>query len=179
MAGGPVQHVAVDVIGPEVLERAGQRLSDLGGKVGRGVVRQPVVLAALVGELRLEEKVRPRDDTGAVGSGESLTDSGLEVVSALVRRVNAPEAHPERELGEGRGPVFLPGSAVEKIGNERRTMRWHASFCHGRIRIRKLLTIKSWSLPRPPSARRSGPQPGRLWSPSRRCWRSAAPAGRS
>ena len=51
--GGTVQHVAVDVVGPEVLERAGQRLGDLRGEVGRGVVGQPVVLAGLVGEFRL------------------------------------------------------------------------------------------------------------------------------
>src|SRR5438128_1721275 len=35
---GPVEHVAVDVVGPEVLERAGHRLGDLRRKVGRRVV---------------------------------------------------------------------------------------------------------------------------------------------
>src|SRR3989442_1513959 len=78
--GGPVQHVAVDVIGPQVLERTGHRLGDLRGKIGRRVVGQPVVLAALVSELRLQEEVRARDHARPVGGGEPLADAGLEVV---------------------------------------------------------------------------------------------------
>ena len=112
-----MQHVAVDVVGPQVLERAGHRLRDLRGQVGRGVVGQPVVLAALVRELRLQEEIRARDHARAVGGGERLADSGLEVVPPLVGGVDAPEARPERELGEGRGAVFLPGGAVEELGN--------------------------------------------------------------
>ena len=60
-----MQHVAVDVVGSEVLERARDRLGDLRGEIGRGIVGQPVVLARLVGELRLEEEIRARDTTPA------------------------------------------------------------------------------------------------------------------
>jgi len=120
-----VQHVAVDVVGPEVLERAGHRLGDLRGKVGRGVVGQPVVLAGLVGEFRLQEQIRARDQPRAVGGGEPLTDSALEVMPPLVGGVDAPEAHPERELGEDLGAVLLPGGAVEEIGNGCGRVRWH------------------------------------------------------
>jgi hypothetical protein len=52
-----------------------------------------------------------------VGRSEPLTDAFLEVVPPLVAGVDAPEAHPERELGQGLGAVFLPGGAVEEIGN--------------------------------------------------------------
>jgi hypothetical protein len=57
-----------------------------------------------------------------VGRSEPLTDAFLEVVPPLVAGVDAPEAHPERELGQGLGAVFLPGGAVEEIGNG--MMRW-------------------------------------------------------
>ena len=122
---GPVQHVAVDVVGVEVLERAPHGLRHLSGKVGGGVVGQPVVLATLVRELRLQEEVRARDDPRAIGGGEPLAHAGLEVVPPLVGGVDATEAHPERELGEGRGAILLPGGAVEKIGNGCGVLRWH------------------------------------------------------
>jgi len=47
-------------------------------------------------------------------------------VPPLVGGVDAPETRPERELGQGLGAVFLPGGAVEEIGNgsgiQRRTV---------------------------------------------------------
>ncbi len=116
MAGsGPVQHVAVDVVGAEVLQRAGHGLRDLSGEVGGGVVGQPLVLAALVGELCLQEEVRARDDPRAIGGGEPLAHAGLEVVPALIGGVDAAEACPEGELGQGRRALFLPRGAVEEI----------------------------------------------------------------
>ena len=74
-----------------------------------------MVLARLVGELRLEEELAARYDAGAVGGRETLADTGLVVVAALVRGVDTPEAGAERELGQGRGPVFLPGGAIEEV----------------------------------------------------------------
>src|SRR5258708_6611430 len=63
--GRTVQHVAVDVLGAEMLERAGHRLRDLGREIGRGIVGQPVVLAPLVCELRLQKELGTRDDARA------------------------------------------------------------------------------------------------------------------
>ena len=103
-----MQHVAVDVVGPEVLERAGQRLRDLrrrGRPPGRRAGGGP---ARAVGELGLQEQVRARDDARAVGGGERLPDAGLEVVLALVGGVDAAEARPQRELG--RAPRCGPPS---------------------------------------------------------------------
>ena len=117
-----MQHVAVDVVGAEMLERAGHRLGDLRGQAGGRVVRQPVVLAALIGELRLQEQIRARDDARAVGGGEPLTDAGFEVVAPLVRGVDTAEARAQRELGERGGAIFLPGGAVEEIGGGSRTL---------------------------------------------------------
>ncbi len=113
--GGAVQHIAVDVVRSQVLERAGHRLRDLGRQVRRGIVGQPVVLSRLVRELRLEEEIFARDDPRAVGGGEPLPHAGLEVVAPLVRGVDAPEAAAERELGQLRGAVLLPGRAVEEV----------------------------------------------------------------
>src|SRR6058998_2869484 len=99
--------------------------ADLATQVGRRIVGQPVVLAVLVGELRLQKKIRTRHHARAVGGGEPLTDSGLDVVPPLVGGVDAPEAHPERELGEALGPVLLPGGAVEEIGKGCGMLRRH------------------------------------------------------
>jgi hypothetical protein len=43
-----------------------------------------MVLTALISKLRLQEKVRARDNARAVSGGEPLTDSGLEVMPALI-----------------------------------------------------------------------------------------------
>jgi hypothetical protein len=85
-----------------------------------------VVLAALVGELRLEEEVRAGDDPRPIGGGEPLADAGLEVVPALIGGVDAAEACPERELGQGRRAIFLPRGAVEEInqGQVSRKFAW-------------------------------------------------------
>src|SRR2546425_34597 len=77
----------------------------------------PVALAVPVGELRLEEQLLARHDACAVRGGEALADAGLEVVAPLVRGVDAAKARSQRELGHRGGAVFLPGRAVEEIGN--------------------------------------------------------------
>src|SRR5437016_14013659 len=100
-----------------MLERTGHRLRDLRGEAGRRIVRQPVVLAALIGEFRLEEQVRPGEDARAIRGGERLTDTRLEVVPPLSRGIDPAEARPERALGQGRRPLFLPGPAVREAGD--------------------------------------------------------------
>ena len=115
-----MQDVAVDVVGAEMLERAGHRLRDLDRQRRARVVGQPVVLPGLVRELRLQEQILACDDAGAVGRGQSLTDAGLVIVPPLVRGVDAAEARPEGELGEGRRSLLLPGGAVQEIRNARR-----------------------------------------------------------
>ena len=112
-----MQHVAVDVAGAEMVERTGHRLRDLNGKGGFGIVGQAVVLTGLIGKFCLQKKIVARDQSCAISGGQSLTDSGFEVMPPLVRRVDAAKAHAEREFREGRGAIFLPGGAVDEIGN--------------------------------------------------------------
>src|SRR2546430_8266071 len=64
-------------VGAEMLERAGHRLGDLRGQAGGRVVRQPVVLAALIGELRLQEQIRARDDRSEEHTSELQSQSNL------------------------------------------------------------------------------------------------------
>jgi hypothetical protein len=109
-----VQHVAVDVIGAEVLERAGHRLRDLCRERRGRIVRQPVILSRQVRELGLEEHVGARDHAGAVGGGESLAHARLDVVTALIRGVDAAKARAQRLFRERGGAVFLPGGAVQE-----------------------------------------------------------------
>ena len=69
-----------------------------------------LVLPAHVGELGLQEQLIARDP----GGRDCRPDSGLEVVLALVRRVDAPEPDLQRQPGQPLGPVLLPRSAVQE-----------------------------------------------------------------
>ena len=78
-----MQNEAVDAVGGEMFEGTGQRLRNLNGERGSGIVGQAVILSAGVGEFGLQEKIVAGDDSGAVGGGESFADSGFKVVAAL------------------------------------------------------------------------------------------------
>ena len=64
-----MQHEAVDVVGGEMLQGTGQRLSHLHRKRRLGIVGQAMVLSALVGEFRLQEKIFTSHDAGSMDSG--------------------------------------------------------------------------------------------------------------
>jgi len=113
----PVEHVAVHVLGSKVLERAGHRLLDLGGQRRGRVVRQAVILTALIREFGLHEHVGARHDPRRDGRAERLADADLHVMPPLVRRVDAAESAAQRELGERGGAILFPRRAVEKRGN--------------------------------------------------------------
>ena len=66
---GPVQHVAVDVIGREMVERTGHRLHDLSREWRSGIVGQAVVLTGLIGKFCLQKNVVTRDYARAIGGG--------------------------------------------------------------------------------------------------------------
>jgi len=124
--GGPMQHEAIDVIRPQMFERARHGLSDLRGKIGFRVVRKTMILARLIREFGLEEKVGTRHQTRAIHGSQPLADSGFKVVPPLVRGVDAPEAGADRELSERGRTVFLPRRAVEEIRN------WSQDYFFGR-----------------------------------------------
>src|SRR5258706_11202914 len=104
-----------------MVERTSHRLSDLSRKRGRGIVRQAVVLTVLIGKFCLQKKIVARDDARVVSGGQSLTDSGFEIMPSLVRRVDGSKAHSEGEFRERRGAIFLSGGALDEIG---RGWRW-------------------------------------------------------
>src|SRR5258708_32251232 len=108
-----------------MFERTGHRLSNLIGQTGRGIVRQPVVLTALMSEFRLQKKICSRYYPGAIRGGQPPSYSGFEVMPSLVGCVDAPKAHAKREFGERWSAVFFPGGAVNEIGDERMLLAWH------------------------------------------------------
>ena len=112
-----MQHVAVDMVRPEMFEGAGHRLGNLNGKAGCGIVGQPVVLPTLISELRLQKKIRARDQPGEISGSQSLTHSFFEVMPPLVSRVDGPKSHTDREFSQACSAIFLPGGAVQKVGN--------------------------------------------------------------
>ena len=67
----PVQHVRVEVVGAQVLERRRERLRHLLAVRRRRVVRQAMILPADVGELGLQEQLGARDDAVADGAPRS------------------------------------------------------------------------------------------------------------
>ena len=87
-----MQQITVDVIGVEVIERTGERLLHLSGKLGAGIVGKAVVLSALVGKFSLQEKVIPGSESRTIGSGEAFAHGGFEVVFSLVGSIDSAKA---------------------------------------------------------------------------------------
>jgi hypothetical protein len=63
---GPVQHIAVHMVGPKMFQRTAHRLRNLNRKAGRGIVGQPMILPRLISELRLQKKIRARHHSRAI-----------------------------------------------------------------------------------------------------------------
>ena len=113
-----MQQIAVDEIGVQIFEGTGKRLGNLRRQAGRRIVRQPMVLTFPVSEFRLQKKIRARYHSGAVRGLQTITHPFLEVMTALIRSVDTPEAGADRKLGEGRGSFFFPGCTVEELGDQ-------------------------------------------------------------
>ena len=126
---GAVQNKAVYVVRAKMLKRTGHGLRYLDGKRCGRIVRQAVVLAVLIGKFCLKKKIGVGDEAGAICGGKTLANSGFKIVAALVGCVDGAKARANGEFSQGRSAIFLPGSAVKKIGNGRLSI-WHALFWH-------------------------------------------------
>lgn len=123
-----MQYVAVDVVCPQMFERTGHRLSNLKGDAGRRIVRQPLVLTALIREFRLQKEIPAACHSCAIGSGKPLANSGLEVMPSLIGCVDAPKSHANGKLGQSCGAFFLPCGTVQKVRDG-----WGLDACHRAI----------------------------------------------
>src|SRR6185503_9564476 len=117
-----VQHVRVDVVGLEVLERACEGLGDLFGEARSRVIRQAVILARRVGELRLQKELGTRAPL-ADCFGNGFANVRFHVVASLVGGVDGrkPGLH-----GRGRelfGTLLLPCRAVHESRNRHPSYR--------------------------------------------------------
>src|SRR3954467_9575244 len=108
-----------------MLQGAGERLRHLNRESRRRIVRQPMILTRLISELGLEEKLGTRDDAGAVSRSQRFTDSHLEVVPPLIRRVDAAKSGAQRKFGERSRAFFLPRCSVKQVGNSGKRFRGH------------------------------------------------------
>src|SRR5580704_5668110 len=112
-----MQYIAVDVVGPEMLERTGQRLRDLSGEAYRGIVGQAVILSTLVSELGLEKDICASEHASGVCGRQSFSHSSFVIMAALVGCVDAPKSRSQSHLSQGSGAIFFPGGSIEKSGN--------------------------------------------------------------
>src|SRR5262249_15764716 len=87
-----VKHVAVDVIGPQMLERPCHGLRNLDRIACRRIVREAMVLSRLVGKLGLQEQLLARNHTSAICGSKCLPYTGLIIVLSLVGGVDAAKA---------------------------------------------------------------------------------------
>jgi hypothetical protein len=109
-----VQHVRVEVVRPEVLERARERLRNLVTDARLAIVGQPVILPVDEGELGLEKEALAAELAARERLLHGRADAGLVVVLALVGGVDADEAGGERERRQLLRPLLLPRGAVEE-----------------------------------------------------------------
>ncbi len=113
-ARGPVQHVGVDALHAQMLQRAGEGLAHLGRVVRAGVIGQPVILAAHRRELGLDEELVARHEAVGDGGLDGRAHPRLVVVAPLIGGVDATEARLQREPRQPRRLQLLPGRAVDE-----------------------------------------------------------------
>src|SRR5207237_8646032 len=128
----------IDDRGAQVRERAGERLLDLGGDRGRGVVGQAVVLARPESEFRLQEQLVAGQPAGD-RRRDRPADGGLVVVAALVGGVDAAEALAQGQLGQALRLVLFPGRPVQEARHA------HAVNRQGRFGHRLLPPVSTWA----------------------------------
>jgi hypothetical protein len=89
-------------------------------KGGTGIVGQAMVLASLVSEFGLQEKIVAGGYAFAIGSAQCFSDCGFEVMFALIGGIDGAEAGAQGEFGQRGRAILFPGGAVEKCGKS-----WH------------------------------------------------------
>src|SRR5205823_6343105 len=104
----PVQHVTVDALDAQVLQRARIRLFHLPPDRRLRVIGKPRILPGAKSELGLNEELSTSDARTA----HCRPDARFEIMFALIRGVDAAKARLEREQGQRLGLVLLPRRAV-------------------------------------------------------------------
>src|SRR3990172_396840 len=100
-----------------MLEGGGKGLPHLRREIRLGVVRERVVLPARVGEFRLKEELLAREPSVSKRLRQGVTDGLLEIVAALVGRVDATKSRLDGRTDQAGRPVLLPRRPVEKCRN--------------------------------------------------------------
>jgi hypothetical protein len=100
-----------------MLERRGEGLPHLRREVDPRVIRKTVILAARKGELGLQEKVPAYEPAVFPQRLQGLADGLLDVVPALVGRIDAAKPGLDGQADQRSRPLLLPGRPVEKRGN--------------------------------------------------------------
>ena len=119
-----VEDVGIDVLNLQVFQRTGERLLDLRGDRGVGIVGQAIVLAGAEREFGLQEQIVPCDQAGGDGVGDGLADGRFMVVPPLVGSIDAAESLLDGQFGEVLGVVLFPGGAVEEVGVDQGRGHW-------------------------------------------------------
>src|SRR5207253_2485649 len=109
-----VQQVRIDRFDLQMFERAGDRLLDLGRRIGVRIVRQPVILSRRIRELCLQEELLAPNNTHANRMRDGGAGTRFEVMPPLIRRVDRAEAGFNRTPREIFRRVLFPRRAVEE-----------------------------------------------------------------
>jgi len=104
-----------------VQERAVERLGNLYSDGRMRVVGQALVLAVQEGELRLQKQLRTRNLSGSQPFFQCRAHPGLEVMLALIGRVDPTEPRSKGEPRERLCLLILPRRAIQERGGRRGT----------------------------------------------------------
>src|SRR5262249_54849767 len=124
-----MQQEAVDVVCPKMFERTSQRLRHLESKRRRRIIRQPIILPALISKLCLQKKIQPRNNTSPVRRRQSFPNSSLEIMLALVGRIDRAKPGAQSQFRKPSSAIFLPGGSIEKCRRER-CVKHDSQLCH-------------------------------------------------
>lgn len=78
-----------------------------------------MVLAVSIGELRLQKKIAPLNNSSAIRSRQTLTYTGFKIMSALVGSVDPAKTRTDGKFSKLRRAFFFPGGAIKEAGQRR------------------------------------------------------------
>jgi hypothetical protein len=109
-----MQQIRVDPLDTQVPKRTGERLLDLDGDWGAGIVGQAMVLAASERELGLQEEVLAHYQPLSDRRRDRASRRRLVVMASLIGGVEASKSTLQRQLYKMLCLVLLPSGSVEK-----------------------------------------------------------------
>src|SRR5215469_14911520 len=75
-----------------------------------------MILSTLICVLGLKEQIAARHHSRLIRSGQPFANSRFEVMPPLIGGIDRAKSLPQRQFGQARSAIFLPGGSIKKKG---------------------------------------------------------------